>query len=146
MMPLLAVASVAEMQPEADMGAVAVAAAVACDFMERSRWGRTLNRPAPRQPKTAIYKPVSSGVGQQGKKTLQPRTKVWTAGVWVKGRTSRGLGQDVDRQGFRLRTPLPNQSHENTLPDRDIGNHCHPRQSPQVIAIRMTNLSLLPII
>ncbi len=35
MMPLLAVASVAEMQPEADMGAVAVAAAVACDFMER---------------------------------------------------------------------------------------------------------------
>ncbi|KAK8385666.1 hypothetical protein O3P69_016444 [Scylla paramamosain] len=28
-------ASVAEMQPEADMGAVAVAAAVACDFMER---------------------------------------------------------------------------------------------------------------
>ncbi len=34
-MPLLAVASVAEMQPEADMGAVAVAAAVACDFMER---------------------------------------------------------------------------------------------------------------
>ncbi|KAK8388517.1 hypothetical protein O3P69_020478 [Scylla paramamosain] len=35
MMPLLAVGSVAEMQPEADMGAVAVAAAVACDFMER---------------------------------------------------------------------------------------------------------------
>ncbi len=35
MMPLLAVASVAEMQPEADMGAVAVAAAVACDFMVR---------------------------------------------------------------------------------------------------------------
>ncbi|KAK8392851.1 hypothetical protein O3P69_013107 [Scylla paramamosain] len=35
MMPLLAVASVAGMQPEADMGAVAVAAAVACDFMER---------------------------------------------------------------------------------------------------------------
>ena len=36
MMPLLAVASVAEMQPQADMGAVAVAAAaVACDFMER---------------------------------------------------------------------------------------------------------------
>ncbi|KAK8384173.1 hypothetical protein O3P69_009125 [Scylla paramamosain] len=33
---LLAVASVAEMQPEADMGAVAVAAAVACDFMESS--------------------------------------------------------------------------------------------------------------
>ncbi len=35
MMPLLAVASVAEMQPEADMGAVAVATAVACDFMVR---------------------------------------------------------------------------------------------------------------
>ncbi|XP_076067834.1 uncharacterized protein LOC143040600 isoform X3 [Oratosquilla oratoria] len=33
-MPLLAVASVAGMQPEADMVAVA-AAAVACDFMER---------------------------------------------------------------------------------------------------------------
>lgn len=36
MMPLLAVASVVEMQPEADMGAVAVAA-VACNFMERER-------------------------------------------------------------------------------------------------------------
>ena len=36
MMPLLTVASVAEMKPKADMGAVAVAAAaVACDFMER---------------------------------------------------------------------------------------------------------------
>ncbi|XP_076067835.1 uncharacterized protein LOC143040600 isoform X4 [Oratosquilla oratoria] len=34
-MPLLAVASVAGMQPEADMVAVA-AAAVACDFMERT--------------------------------------------------------------------------------------------------------------
>lgn len=34
MMPLLAVASLAEVQPQADMGAVAAAAA-ACDFMER---------------------------------------------------------------------------------------------------------------
>ncbi|XP_076067833.1 uncharacterized protein LOC143040600 isoform X2 [Oratosquilla oratoria] len=64
-MPLLAVASVAGMQPEADMVAVA-AAAVACDFMERGLVGAGDQRGDVRPSKEDTRGLVGEGINARG--------------------------------------------------------------------------------